>query len=69
MVDKRAEGVTRFRSVSGNKHHGEGKHFLPGIGHPRFNAIQPTLLIASAPPALSIAPTGLTKWVAQPAPR
>ena len=29
--------MTRFRDAPGNKHHGEGgKHFLPGIGHPRY---------------------------------
>ena len=35
-MDKRRESHVKFRADPGNKHHGEGKHFLPGIGHPRY---------------------------------
>jgi hypothetical protein len=35
MKDHSETGAAAFRDHPGNKPHGHGKHFLPGIGHPR----------------------------------
>jgi hypothetical protein len=44
-MDKRRESHIKFRQAPGNQSHGEHKHFLPGIGHPRLIAPVPALIL------------------------